>query len=304
MYLGFLTVCLGKLPLKEKAKWASENGFKALEVACWPQTSNRDYCSCDIDVNTLTQSTADEITGYFKEYNLTISSLAFYENNLHCDLQQRAAHNSHLMKCIDAAVMLRVPAVGTFIGRNIQKSIKDNFDEFEKVFSEIVAYAERNHIRLLIENCPMEGWQVPGLPGTISFTPELWEEMFKRIPSPYFGLNYDPSHLVWQLIDYKGMIPKFKDRIFHFHAKDTELFEEKMVYYGSYNRQLDSGGFWRYRIPGMGMIDWDELFGALKESGYNGVISIEHEDPIYEGSEERVKEGLILARKYLEKSMK
>lgn len=304
MHLGFLTVCLGNMPLKEKAKWAEENGFKSLEIACWPMENDRDYSSCDIDVDTLTQEKADEIKNYLVEYGLTISSLAYYDNNLDRDLSKRAFINSHTKKCIDAAVMLGTPIVGTFAGRNIDKSIEDNFDEFEKIFGELVSYAEGKGIKLVIENCPMEGWQTPGLPGTISFTPELWEEMFRRVPNKNFGLNFDPSHLLFQLIDYIAVLPRFKDRIFHVHAKDSEVFEDTLKWYGVFNRQLNTRhgqGYWRFRMPGFGQVDWDKLIKALKAIGYDDVLSIEHEDPVYEGSQTRVKEGLSLGKKYLEK---
>lgn len=301
MYIGFLTACLGKMPLREKAEWAAKNGFKALEIACWPQANDRDYSSCDIDVEKLTQKEADEIKSYVKDLGLTISSLAYYDNNLHKDSGTRAFINNHVKKCVDAAVLLGVPAVGTFAGRNIDKSIKDNFDEFEKVFSELVSYAQSKGIKIIIENCPMEGWQVPGLPGTISFTPELWREMFRRVPNKNFGLNYDPSHLRFQLIDYIKPIAEFRDRIFHVHAKDSEVFDDKLAEYGVFNRQLGGGtGYWRFRMPGLGQVDFAALIKALKDAGYDGVVSIEHEDPLYEGSEAKVKEGLLLGRKYLE----
>jgi len=304
MKLGFLTVCLGNMPLEEKAKWAFENGFKTLEVACWPRYNDRDYSSSDIDVVNLTEKEAEKIKAYFKEYGLTISSLAYYDNNLHSNPDKRAFVNNHVKKCIDAAVMLETSMVGTFVGRNIDKGIKDNFDEYEKVFGELVCYAEDRGIKIIIENCPMTGWQVPGLPGTISFTPELWEEMFERIPSKNFGLNYDPSHLLIQLIDCYEPITKFIDKIFHVHAKDAEVFEDKLKLYGVFNKQLaktSGGGYWMYRMPSLGQIDWDKSVNILKEAGYNGVISIEHEDPLYEGSIDKVKEGLILGRKHLEK---
>lgn len=303
MYLGFLTVCLGKMPLEKKAEWAAKNGFKSLEVACWPHVSDRDYSSCDIDVANLDESEAKRIKGYIGKYGLKISSLAYYDNNLHHDPQERAFINNHVKKCIDAAVMLDVPMVGTFAGRNINKSIKDNFDEFELVFKELVSYAEKKGIKLIIENCPMEGWQLPGQPGTISFTPELWREMFRRVPNRNFGLNYDPSHLRFQLIDYIAPIAEFKDRIFHIHAKDSEVFEDKLAEYGVFNKQLDGEGtgYWQFRMPGMGQIDFQAFIKALKENGYDGVISIEHEDPMYEGSEEKVKEGLLIGKRNLEK---
>jgi sugar phosphate isomerase/epimerase len=303
MYLGFLTVCLGDMPLKEKAKWASENGFKALEIACWPRSNSRDYSSSDIDVAALTQDEANEIKAYMEEYGLKISSLAYYDNNLHNNPEKRAFINNHVKKCIDAAVLLGTELVGTFVGRNIDKSIEENFNEFEKVFGDLVAYAESRGIKLMIENCPMEGWQIPGIPGTISFTPELWEEMFRRVPSKNFGLNLDPSHLYFQFIDYISVIPKFKDRIFHAHAKDTEVFEDKLKWYGIFNKQLGSGhgsGYWRYRMPGLGQVDWGKFVAALKEIGYVGVLSTEHEDPLYEETREKVKEGLVLGRNHLE----
>jgi sugar phosphate isomerase/epimerase len=304
MYLGFLTVCLGNMPLREKAAWAARNGFKSLEIACWPKVNDRDYSSCDIDTARLTQAEADEIKGYIKEYGLTISSLAYYDNNLDRDPQKRAFVNNHVRKCIDAAVMLDVPAVGTFTGRNIDKSIEDNFNEFEEVFTGLVGYAESKGIQLIIENCPMEGWQVKGQPGTISFTPELWEEMFRRVPNKNFGLNYDPSHLLFQLIDYIAPLSRFKDRIFHVHAKDSEVFQDRLKYYGVFDRQLGGRhgqGYWRFRMPGMGQVDWSRFVKALKDIGYDGVVSIEHEDHAYEGSEEKVKEGLTLGKKHLEK---
>lgn len=300
MYLGFLTACLGGIPLKEKAKWASENGFKALEIACWPRVNDRDYSSSDIDVANLTPAEAEEIKAYLSEYGLKISSLAYYDNNLDKDPERRAFVNNHVKKCIDAAVLLGAPAVGTFAGRNIDKSIKDNFDEFEVIFKQLVAYAEEKGVKLMIENCPMEGWQMAGVPGTISFTPELWEEMFKRVPSKNFGLNFDPSHLLFQLIDYTALVPLFKDRIFHVHAKDAEIFEDKLKYFGIFNSQFSHHGYWRFRMPGLGQVNWQKFIAALKDAGYEGVISTEHEDPLYEGSEEKVKEGLIIGRKHLE----
>jgi sugar phosphate isomerase/epimerase len=306
MYLGFLTVSLGKMPLKEKARWASQVGFNALEVACWPNENDRDYSSCDIDVDNLTQEQADEIKEYFSEYGLKISSLAYYDNNLDKDPVRRAFINNHTKKVIDAAVMLGTPLVGTFVGRNSEKNMEENFNEFEAVFTDLVAYAEEKGIKLMIENCDMRGWQTPGLPGTISYTPELWEEMFKRVPSKSFGLNFDPSHLIPQFIDYLKAAEAFSDRIFHMHAKDAEVYYDRLNKYGINDRQLkgsgeDNYGYWRYRMPSLGQVDWENLVSLLKAKGYDGAISTEHEDPLYEGSEEKVKEGLVIGLRHLEK---
>ena len=305
MYLGFLTGCLGGIPLKEKAKWASEQGFKSLELSCWPRTNNRDYAGSEIDVSNFTQEDAKEINDYFKEYGLTISSLAYYDNNLDSDLDKRSFINNHFKKCVDAAVLLGVPSVGTFTGRNINKSLEENFDEFQVVFSDLVTYAEKKGINVMIENCPMVGWQVAGQPGTISFTPELWREMFKKVPNKNFGLNYDPSHLVGMLVDYINPIKEFKDRIFHVHAKDTEILQDKLSEYGVFNKQLNinnqDSGYWVPKMPGLGQVKWEKFISKLHEIGYEGVISIEHEDPLYEGTEEKVKKGLQLGIEYLSK---
>lgn len=308
MHLGLLTVCLGNRTLQEKAQWARDNGFKALEVACWPRNNTRDYASSDIDVNHLTRQQADEINAYLKRMGLTISSLAYYDNNLDRDVAKRALINGHLRKCIDAAEMLGVPMVGTFVGRNSNRSIQDNFVEFEEVFGNIVRYAEQKGIKIMIENCPMEGWQMPGLPGTISFAPDLWQEMFRRIPSPNFGLNLDPSHLVLQLLDYLTIIPEFRDRIFHVHAKDAKVYPDKLKRYGVFNRQLFTGadakfGYWKPCMPGLGDVDWKLFLETLRSNGYDGVVSIEHEDPDYEGSDEKVEMGLMIAKKHLEMLM-
>jgi sugar phosphate isomerase/epimerase len=306
MYLGFLTVSLGKMPLKEKARWASQVGFNALEVACWPNENDRDYSSCDIDVANLAQEEANEIKAYFKEYGLKISSLAYYDNNLDKDPVRRAFINNHTKKVIDAAVMLGTPLVGTFVGRNSEKNMEENFNEFEAVFTDLVAYAEERGIKLMIENCDMRGWQTPGLPGTISYTPELWEEMFRRVPSKSFGLNFDPSHLIPQFIDYLKAAEAFSDRIFHMHAKDAEVYYDRLNKYGINDRQLkgsgeDNYGYWRYRMPSLGQVDWEKLVSLLRSKGYDGAISTEHEDPLYEGSEEKVKEGLVIGLRHLEK---
>lgn len=304
MYIGFLTSCLPTVSLDEKIEWAKNRGFKALEVAVWPRENDRDYASSDIDVVNLTQEEADAIMKKVRDAGLTITSLAYYDNNLDRDPEKRAFVNNHTMKCIDAAAMLGVDSVGTFVGRNIDKSIEDNFPEFQEVFSKIVGYAEEKGVKIVIENCPMDGWQVPGLPGTISFSPQLWEEMFRLVPNKNFGLNFDPSHLYYHLIDYIPLIKQFKDRIFHVHAKDAELFEDKLAYYGIHDAYFKTDGWWRYRMPGLGKVDLKGMVEALREIGYDGVISIEHEDLLYEGTNEKVYEGLELGLSYLQTFVK
>ncbi len=298
MKIGFLTGCLGDIPLKEKAKLAHEMGFEALEISCWPRENDRDYAGSDIDVANLTQEGADEINAYMKEYGLIISSLAYYDNNLSADPKVKTAVNDHSKKVIDAAALLGVELVGVFIGRDITKDIWGNFDEFEKVFGDLVSYAESKGVKLMIENCHMPSWLEKGKPGTISYSPELWTEMFKRIPSKSFGLNYDPSHLHAMLMDYMECLKGFEDRVFHLHAKDVEVFPEKVAKYGIYDSELGDS-YWRYRMPGLGQVDWKKLTSHLQKNGYDFIISIEHEDPLYEGSTEKVLEGLRKGIAYL-----
>lgn len=305
MKLGFLTGCLN-LPLEEIVEFASAAGFQALELSAWPIVNIRDYSGSTIDVSQIDQKKADEINTLLQAHGLTISSLAYYDNNLHHDPKIREKHLQHLYKVIDAAHLLRVELVGTFVGRDQTKTINNNMDEFEKVFTPLLSYAERKNVKIMIENCPMPGWNADGCGGTISYSPELWREMFQRVPSKNFGLNFDPSHLYWLGIDYLRAVSDFKERIFHTHAKDTVVFKDKIYEYGIFGKQIRRKnewdvGWWGYRMPGRGEIDWSEFIKALKANGYDGVISIEHEDPEYEGAILKVKEGLKLGYQFLSK---
>lgn len=305
MKLGFFTSCLRGVPLEEIVKFASRVGFQALEVAAWPMKSDRDYFASTLDVNSLDSSKASEIKKLFKDHNLEISSLGYYENNISADLEKRKAYNEHLKKVIDAASLLEVKLVGTFVGRKGNASVAESLEEFANVFGELVVYAEKRGVSLMIENCPMPGWgqDDPNRPGQIAYSPEIWEKMFELVPNKNFGLNYDPSHLYWMGIDPYEYVEKFKDRIFHAHAKDTEILNENLSYFGIYGTQLGkrghSGGWWRYRLPGFGEVDWALFIRKLYDSGFDGVLSIEHEDPVFEGSRELVERGLILGYNHL-----
>lgn len=304
MKLGFLTGCLGAASLEGIVAFAAEQGFKALEVSAWPTVNTRDYSGSNIEVERMDRARAEEIKRLFDRYGLEISSLAYYDNMLHQDLKIRQRYLDHLYKVIDAASILSVELVGTFVGRDPGKTIAENMEEFERVFTEILAYAESRHVKIMIENCPMPGWQPDGWAGAISYSPELWREMFHRVPSQSFGLNFDPSHLYWLGIDYVRAVSDFRDRIFHAHAKDTVIFQDRLYEYGIFGKQINRNsvwdtGWWSYRMPGRGEIDWGKFIGALKDADYQGVLSIEHEDPEYEGSEEKVKEGLRLGYQYL-----
>jgi sugar phosphate isomerase/epimerase len=303
MKLGFLTACLPQVPLDDLVAWASKQGFKTLELAAWPVDSSRDYKARQIDAARFTKDDAKRVKDLFAQHNVGISAMAYYDNNLEPDPEKRKCYHDHLKKVIDTASMLGVGLVGTFVGARPDKSPDECMKEIGTIFRPLVEYAAGHGVRLMIENCPMENWQRFGLPGNYAYSPELWEGLFNEVPSEGFGLNFDPSHLYWLGIDYLRAAKDFAPRIFHAHAKDTEILAEGAYRYGIFSRQLTpipwKSGWWRYRIPGLGSVDWGKLVSVLQESGYDNVLSIEHEDPVWEGSEAKVKQGLALGLKHL-----
>jgi len=291
MKLGFLTAALPDRSLEELVKWGNEKGFKAVEVACWPTSfEKRRYAGTQhIDVANLTEEKAAEINEMLAANNMEISSLAYYPNPLDKDLEQREFYINHIMKCIEGANKLGVKVLGTFIGRDKDTSDADTLVEYKKVFEPIVKFAEDHDVKLAIENCPMlyaDRW--PG-GNNVARSPEIWEQMFELIKSDNIGLNYDPSHLIWQHIDYIKAIVDFKDKIFHTHAKDTKLLPEKLGYTGIYGF-----GFYLDKVAGLGDVDWKTYFSTLYQVGYRGVVSIEHEDRAWEASEQAILNGIEL----------
>lgn len=303
MKLGFLTACLPMVNLEEIVKWSSQKGFQTLELAAWPVESDRDYQANQIDAANFTKDDANKIKDLFAKHNMDISAMAYYDNNLHPDLKQRKFYLEHLKKVIDTAEMLKVELVGTFVGGRPDKSPHQNIEEIGDVFEDIIKYAADKNVKIMIENCPMVGWQQFGMPGNYAFSPELWDALFDRLPYDNFGLNLDPSHLFWLGIDHIEAIEDYSDKIFHAHAKDAEILGTGQYVYGIFGKQLDpedwNMGWWRYRLPGLGGIDWNQFIATLQEYDYDFVLSIEHEDPVWEGSEEKVKTGLELGLKHL-----
>lgn len=296
MKLGFLTACLPAADLAEIAAWAAGQGYRALEVAAWPKTADRPFTATHLDPDGLSADAAGAVTDLFARYGLTLSSLAYYDNNLHPDPAERKAINAHVIACIDAAALLGCPSVGTFIGRDPSRSVAENLREAERVFAPIVSYATDRGVRIVIENCVMEGWHPDGYPGNLAYSPELWEWMFGL----GLFLNYDPSHLVWMGIDPIAAVRPYVDHVEHAQAKDIQVFPELRNRYGYPGKAVNrpdpwDTGWWRYRVPGLGEVDWPRLVDVLYEGGFNGVLSVEHEDPVWGGTPERVKAGLRVA---------
>jgi sugar phosphate isomerase/epimerase len=297
MKLGFLTACLPAWTLEDIVKWAAGNGYKGLEVAAWPRVASGDFKASHIDVAALDDDGAAAIRELFTRTGLTLSAIGYYENNLHGDTTRRTEIHEHLRRCIDAAQKLECPYVGTFVGRDITRSVKDNLALGEQVLPELVRYAEDHGVRLVIENCPMEGWHPDGYPANLAYSPELWEWMF----SLGFYLNYDPSHLLWLGIDPVTALEPYVDRVLHMQAKDTEVMPSARNRYGIFGKTREREnrwdvGWWRYRIPGLGEVDWQRVVDTLDQGGYDGVISVEHEDPVWRGSDEGITRGLEIAR--------
>ncbi|KPL83196.1 AP-endonuclease [Thermanaerothrix daxensis] len=299
MKLGLFSAAFPQWSLEQFLAWSAENGFEMVEIACWPPgKAERRYAGVThIDVTNLTPAGAKEIQAMLKNYGLQISSLGYYPNPLHPDPDHRQTVIEHLKKVILAAEMLEVPIVGTFIGKDKNKTVPQNLEEYAKVWPPIVKFAREHGIKIAIENCPMiftyDEW--PG-GNNLASTPAIWRKMWEIIPDENFGLNLDPSHLILQMIDYVRVVYEFKDRIFHVHAKDLMIDRE-----GLYNNGVLSQGMgWQVpRLPGFGEVDWGKFIGALYRVGYDYVLSIEHEDRAFEGTEDLVKRGFLIARDVL-----
>lgn len=299
MKLGFVSAILDWMGFEEMIDTISKLGYECVEVACWPNgKAERRYAGVShIDVDELDDEKAAYILNYCKERNVEISSLAFYPNTMDGDLEKRAANIEHLKKVILASEKLGIGMVTSFIGRDHTKSVEANMELFKEIWPGIIRFAEEHRVKIAIENCPMlfDETQWPGGQNLMT-TPKIWREMFELIPSDYFGLNYDPSHFVWQMMDYIKPLYEFKDKIFHVHYKDIKLFKDKLADVGTMAYPLQ---YMTPKIPGLGDVDWSKYVSALTDIGYNGYTCIEVEDRSFEETHEDVIRSLVLSRRYM-----
>jgi sugar phosphate isomerase/epimerase len=300
MKLGLLTAPFESTPLLEVADWAAANGYPVLEIACWPRSSGeaRRYAGTShIDVANLSQGEADDLVGELSSRGIEVSGLGYYPNPLHPDLQYRAMTHEHLKAVMRAAALMGVPVVNTFIGNDKDRSPSENFAEFRKVWPELIDYATDQGVKIGIENCPMifseDEW--PG-GANMAHSPAVWRAMFDAVPGDTLGLNLDPSHLVWQMIDAERVVEEFASRIYHVQAKDVEIDRNGLYEHGTTSIGI---GWQRPRLPGLGEVDWPRFLSALYRVGYDGPIVVEHEDRKFEGTDELVKRGFLLARNVL-----
>ncbi|GMA57811.1 sugar phosphate isomerase/epimerase [Alicyclobacillus sacchari] len=181
-----------------------------------------------------------------------------------------------------------------------RQPIAESLEYFTATFPHVANACERHGVRVAIEGWPGPAPDYP----TLGYTPEVWREMFRRVPSPYIGLCYDPSHLVRLGIDYLRVLDEFQDRIFHCHGKDTEILTDGQYVYGTLPPQLSlaerfSGGSWRYCIPGTGEVNWGKVASKLRRIGYEAAVSIELEDARFWGSAEAELLGIQQAYLHL-----
>jgi sugar phosphate isomerase/epimerase len=294
MKLGLLTAAFPDLTLEEVARWAAAQGFETLEVACWPAAGGERRRYAGVSHIDVAGFDPDEVHGVLGRHGLEISALAYYPNNLHPDDAHREEVNGHLLKVIDAAAALGVPTVGTFVGNDKDRPVPDNLERFRRIWPAIVDHAGERGVKIAIENCPMifsyDEW--PG-GSNLAWSPAIWDELFSAIPAPHFGLNLDPSHLVWLMIDPERAVYDYADRIFHTHAKDLEIRRDGLYRHGTFSAGI---GWQVPRLPGLGEVDWSRFVAALYGAGYDGAISVEHEDRRFEGDVELVKRGFLIAR--------
>ena len=299
MKMGVVSAILDGWSFEEMIDTLSEMGFSCVEVACWPQgKAERRYAGVShIDVDNLTDEKAEYILNYCKEKKVEISSLGYYPNTLDPDLEKRAHNIAHLKKVIDASAKLGINLVTTFVGRDQYKTVEENIELFKQVWPDIIAYAEARKVRIGIENCPMlfgkDQW--PGGQNLMT-TPVIWRRLFEIANSDYFGLNYDPSHFVWQQMDYIQPLYEFKDKIFHVHFKDIKLYPEKLRECGIMAHPLD---YMTPKLPGYGDVNWGKYVSALTDIGYDGPACIEVEDRAFESSREKILDSIRISGRYM-----
>lgn len=299
MKLGLVTSILDQSDFEEMIDIVAENGLDCVEVACWPAgKAERRYAGVShIDTESLTQEKADELNAYASSKGVEISALAYYPNPLDENPEKRRLAIDHLYSVIDAAALLEVNMVTTFIGRMPSKTISENLAEVAKVWTPIVKHAEEKNVKIAIENCPMlfteDEW--PGGQNLMT-TPALFRKVFEVLDSDHIGLNFDPSHFVWQQMDYIKPLYEFKDKLFHVHYKDIKVYPEKLADVGIMATPLQ---YMSPKLPGLGDVDWDKYVSALTDIGYAGYTCIEVEDKAFEKDYATVKTSVRHSAHYL-----
>ena len=299
MKIGFVSAILADQSLNEVIDFASANDFSCVELMCWPKgKAERRYAGVThINISDINKNSAERILEELNIKNVSISGLGYYPNPLSPNKEERTTAIQHIKDLIKAAQLLNVEVINTFIGRDWKKNLDDNWILFKEVWPPLIKLAEDHGIKIAIENCPMlftnDEW-----PGgkNLAYSPSIWRRMFEEIPNDNFGLNFDPSHLVWLGIDYRKAIREFGSRIFHVHAKDVRIDHEKLYEHGylGYPSQYHTP-----KLPGLGDVNWGMFFSELSDTGYDGPVCIEVEDRAYEKDLQKRKNALTQSARFL-----
>lgn len=299
MQFGFVSAILAEQNFKEVIDFASDNGFSCVELMCWPVgKAERRYAGVThIDVDTLDADEIKSIQDYTRQKQVAISALGYYPNPLDANREKRDIYIHHIRKIIEASAALGINRITTFIGKDPAKTIDENLDRFVEVWSPLIELAEKLKVYVAIENCPMY-FTMDQWPGGLNLatTPAIWRRMFAALPSAFIGLNYDPSHLVWQQMDYIKPIYEFKDKIFHVHFKDIKVYRDRLNDVGIMATPLE---YMSPKLPGQGDVDWGQYVSALNDIRYCGPACIEVEDKAYESNLDDCKRAVITSRNYL-----
>ncbi len=299
MQLGFVSAILPELSLDEVLAFAREADYDCVEVMCWPPSrAERRYAGVThLDVTSPGSAVFEQAARLVQKHGVALSGLGFYPNPLDPQPEVAQAAVAHLERIIDAAPHLGLARVNTFVGRDWRLSIDDNWPRFLATWRPLVERAERAGVRIGIENCPMfftrDEW-----PGgkNLAISPTIWRRMFADIPSLHFGLNFDPSHCIWQQMDYLKPLREFRDRLVHIHAKDARLDRDRLDQVGLLAHPNE---YHTPKLPGLGDVDWGRFFSVLTEVGYTGPVCVEVEDRAYEGSLDDRKRALRQSATFL-----
>jgi sugar phosphate isomerase/epimerase len=303
MQLGFVSAILGDRSLEQVLAFAADVGYATVELMCWPRgKADRRYAGVThLDASDFGPAEAGRVKELLARTGVTISALGYYPNPLAPDPAEASVAEQHLRRVITAARLLGVSTVNTFVGRDPARSVDANWPRFLEVWRPLVAFAEQQQIRIGIENCPMlfsdDEW-----PGgkNLAISPAIWRRMFAEIPSRSFGLNFDPSHLVWQRMDYLAPLREFRDRLFHVHAKDARVDQHRLDDVGILAAPLT---YHAPKLPGLGDVQWGRFFSMLGELGYRGPVCVEVEDRAYEydlaGREAALRQSARFLRGFL-----
>lgn len=304
MQLGFVSAILADLDLKEVAALAGAEGFDCVELMCWPRgKAERRYAGIThVDVVDFSRATADDVQSVLQSAGVCVSGLGYYPNILVADEGESQFYCEHLRRVILAAEMLGVKVVNTFVGRDPSRTVDAQWPRFLEVWRPLVQFAEDRGVRIGIENCPML-YTADEWPGgkNLAYSPAIWRRMFADIPSESLGLNYDPSHLIWQQVDCVRPLDEFANRIVHVHLKDARIDRARLNDVGILATPLE---YHTPKLPGRGDVDWPRFLAKLDAIGYRGPACIEVEDREFEGSLDARTQALRQSAEFVRKTWK